>query len=137
MNWKTKKNTTEREKSMFDKSCEIDDDTPKKRRNRLNPKKKGNDKDDDWTDVGDSLSKLVGILSEDVKKPHHDIGTHIIEIQAQQKIEEEKTKQLEMSLQMKKMELEMAILQQQKWCADFYITVCIVSGCSIWKYVHN
>ena len=39
---------------------------------------------------------------------------HIIEMQAQQKIEEEKTKQMEMTLQIKKMELEMAILQQQK-----------------------
>ena len=57
-------NTTEREKSIFDKSCEIHDDTPKKIRNRLNLKYKGSDKDDD-SDVGDPLSKLVGILSED------------------------------------------------------------------------
>jgi len=62
----------------------------------LNLKNKGNDKDDD-SDVGDPLSKLVGILSEDAKKPHHDIGMYIIEMQAQQKIEEEKTKKMEMT----------------------------------------
>ena len=111
--YEDEENITEKEKSIFDKSCEIDDDTPKKRRKRLNLKNKGNDKDDD-SDVGDPLSKLVGILSEDAKKPHNDIGMHIIEMQAQQKIEEEKTKQMEMTLQIKKMELEMAILQQQK-----------------------
>ena len=104
--------TTEKEKSIFDKSCEIDDYTPKKRCNRLNLKNKGNDKDDD-SDVRDPLSKIVGILSEDAKKPHHDICMHIIEMQAQQKIKQGKTKQIEMSLQIMKMELEMAILQQQ------------------------
>ena len=106
-------NTIKRQKSIFDKSCEIDDDTGKKRRNQLNLKNKWNDKDDD-SDVGDPLPKLVRIFSEDAQKSHHDISMYILEMQAQQMIEEEKTKQMEMSLQIKKMELEMTILQQQK-----------------------
>jgi len=35
---------------------------------------------------------------------------------------------MEITLQMKKMELEVEMLQQQKSCYDFYITTYIVSG---------
>ena len=60
------------------------------------------------------VSSLVNILAVDMKGPQKDSGMHIIELQAQQKMEEEKTKQLELNLQLKKMEYELALLQQQK-----------------------
>jgi hypothetical protein len=97
----------------FDNCCIVDDKPPKKRRNRKNPKLSENDRDDS-SNAGDPFSKLVGILTEDAKKPHHDIGMHIVELQAQQKIEEEKTKQIDMTLQIKKMEFAMAFLNQKK-----------------------
>ena len=85
--------------------------TQKKRRHRKNIKHSGNEKDD-ISDLGDPLSKLVGILAEDSKTPIYDVGMHIVEIQAQHTLKEEKTKQLEITLQIKKM--EMALMKQQK-----------------------
>ena len=39
---------------------------------------------------------------------------HIVELQAQQKIEEEKTKQIDMMLQIKKMEFENGIIESKE-----------------------
>ena len=84
----------------------------KKRRNRKN--QKSSFVLDDTNINDDPLSSLVDILAVDMKGPQKDSGMHIIELQAQQKMEEEKTKQLELNLQLKKMEYELALLQQQK-----------------------